>query len=75
MNLRSIGQLLMADGHCVVLSLSASLLRLAQISTPRYVLPYCSRLHYTECCSRAAYALACDNYTQLKVQSYCTETY
>lgn len=65
--MRSIGQLLMVDGCSVVSSLSSSLLRLAQSSSPHYLLPHCSRLHFTECRARAAYSLAYQNYTKLKV--------
>ena len=67
MNMRSVGQLLMGDGALVVTALSRTVILVAQVSCPRYGFPSWSKLHSTENGSRAAYATAYDNYTQLKV--------
>ena len=67
MNMRCVGQLLMADGALVASALSKSVVTVAQTSCPRYGFPPWSRLHFTENCSRAAYALAYDNYSHLQV--------
>ena len=67
MNMRSAGQLLMVDGPLILSALSRTVLRVAQTSCPRYGFPLWSKLHATESCSRAAYATAYNNHTQLKV--------
>ena len=67
MNMRSIGQLLMADGSLVLSALSKTVLHVAHISCPRYHFPHWSKLHFTESCSRVAYDTAYANYTKLKV--------
>ena len=68
MNMRSIGQLLMLDGPLVLSAVLSTVLQVAHTSCPRYGFPMWSRLHLTEYCSRAAYATAYNNHTQLKVQ-------
>ena len=67
MNMRSVGQLLMVDSSLVIAALSKTILRVAQISCPRYGFPQWSRLHSVECCSRAGYDTAYRNYSNLKV--------
>ena len=68
MNVRCVGQLLMVDGTLIVSALSESVVRVAQVSCPRYGFPSWSRLHFTENCSRAAYAMVYDNYSHTKVR-------